>query len=73
MPGLPWSLRRTLRIDAQAQFNPYDYTRGPFGELVRRGAMAHEHSAVIDVDARAGVVRTARRRREPRMTRASLV
>lgn len=59
VPGLPWLLRRTLRIDAQAQFNPYAYTRGLVRELVSRGALVHEHSGVIDIDARAGVVRTA--------------
>ena len=58
IPELPMPLRRAMRIDGQAQFNPYCYTRAVAKALAERGVMVHEHSAVTDIDARTGVVRT---------------
>ena len=60
VPELPFPVRRVLRLEGQAQFNPYLYTRGLARVLGHRdGAYVHEGSAVLEVDAGAGRVRTA--------------
>lgn len=59
IPGLPLPLRQTMRIEGQAQFNPFAYVQGLGRELAQRGAIVHEDSAVLDIDARRGLVRTA--------------
>lgn len=59
IPGLPLPLRRTMRIDGQAQFDPFAYVQGLGQQLVQRGAIVHENSAVLDINARKGLVRTA--------------
>lgn len=57
-PPLPMKLRRALRIDGQAQFNPYLYTRALAAALAARGVRVHERSAAIEIDAGEGCVRT---------------
>lgn len=59
VPGLPLLLRKAMRIDRQAQFNPYTYTRTLAQRLATTGAMVCEGSAVLEIDAGKGVVRTA--------------
>ena len=57
--GLPWRLRRALRIEHQAQFDPYAYVAGMAGALAARGVRLFEDSAVDDIDASEGRVATA--------------
>jgi len=56
--ALPVPFHRVLRIDRQAQFNPWRYTRALASALAGHGAHVHEHSAVTDIDAGDGIVRT---------------
>jgi len=58
VPELPFPVRRVLRIEGQAQFNPYLYTVGLARLLAGRGVRVHEDSAVLYVDAGAGRVCT---------------
>jgi glycine/D-amino acid oxidase-like deaminating enzyme/nitrite reductase/ring-hydroxylating ferredoxin subunit len=57
-PELPFAVRRVLRIDGQAQFNPLHYAQGLAAALVRRGAAVYEGSAVTAVDAGQGLLST---------------
>lgn len=59
VPGVPFALTRALRIEGQAQFNPYLYTRGLAAALAGRGVTIHERSAVLDIDAGKELVHTA--------------
>ena len=56
---LPVEYLRVFRIDGQAQFNPYRYTRAMAAALATMGVKVHEHSAVLEVDAGKGEARTA--------------
>lgn len=55
----PVPMRRGIRIERQAQFNPYAYTRGLASALAAAGVRLHERSPVLEVDAGDGCVRTA--------------
>jgi glycine/D-amino acid oxidase-like deaminating enzyme len=55
---LPLYTIHGFAIDGQAQFNPY--VRSLAEAAARRGVRVHEDSAVLDVDASAGTVTTAR-------------
>jgi glycine/D-amino acid oxidase-like deaminating enzyme/nitrite reductase/ring-hydroxylating ferredoxin subunit len=59
VPELPFPLRRAMRIDGQAQFNPLRYAQGLAAVLSQRGGAVHEGSTVISVDAAEGLVGTA--------------
>ncbi|MBW3551162.1 MAG: FAD-dependent oxidoreductase [Proteobacteria bacterium] len=64
VPGLPASAlppraHAALRIEQQAQFNPFTYVQGLARALAGQGVRVHEHSAAVDVDAGAGRVKTA--------------
>jgi glycine/D-amino acid oxidase-like deaminating enzyme/nitrite reductase/ring-hydroxylating ferredoxin subunit len=57
---LPFSVRRALRIEQQAQFNPLRFVQGLAKALGERGVQIFEHSYATDVDAGEGVVKTER-------------
>lgn len=59
VPGLPAAMGRAVRIDRQAQFNPFKYTQSLAAVLRERRVFVHEHSAVLDIDASEGLVTTA--------------
>lgn len=58
LPAFPLPIRRALRIDDQAQFNPLPYVQGLAQALRVRGVKLHEHCRVLDVDAGAGRITT---------------
>lgn len=55
----PVRVHRALRIDGQAQFNPYLYARGLGAALASRGVQVFERTPVVDIDAGEGLVRVA--------------
>src|SRR5690606_8938422 len=55
---LPFATAGAFRIDGQAQFNPYRFTRAMADALVQRGVGLYEQSPVLDVDASRGEVMT---------------
>lgn len=55
----PFGMTRALRIDAQAQCNPYAYVVGLAAQLQARGVPVFERSRAIDVDASKGLAKTA--------------
>lgn len=57
--GMPLPMSSVLRIDDQAQFHPLQYCDGLARALVHGGVSLYENSAVIDIDAAAGAVRTS--------------
>jgi glycine/D-amino acid oxidase-like deaminating enzyme/nitrite reductase/ring-hydroxylating ferredoxin subunit len=59
VPGLPSRVVRALRVEGQAQLNPYLYARGLASALSERGVHLFERSPVVDIDAGDGLVRTA--------------
>lgn len=59
-PPLPLRMQRALRIEGQAQFNPYLYVRALAAELQQRGARVYERSRVAEIDASEGCVCTER-------------
>jgi glycine/D-amino acid oxidase-like deaminating enzyme/nitrite reductase/ring-hydroxylating ferredoxin subunit len=59
VPDLPFALKRALRIENQAQFNPYLYTQGLARALAARGVHVFESSPVVDFDAGEGLATTA--------------
>jgi len=56
---LPFKTGRTLRLRDQAQFHPLQYLRGLAASLPER-CQIFEHSAVIEIDEKRGVAKTAR-------------
>jgi len=56
--AMPLGMHRALRMEGQAQFNPFRYAQGLAAELQRRGVPVFERSRAIDIDAGAGRVRT---------------
>ncbi|MCW8193880.1 FAD-dependent oxidoreductase [Proteobacteria bacterium 005FR1] len=57
--GLGMSLRRVLRIENQAQYNPLEYCYGLAKAVQHEGGLIFEHSPVAEVDAAEGKVTTA--------------
>lgn len=55
---LPIRAERALRVEQQAQFNPYLYAVALANALSQRGVHVFERSAVTDIDASKGCVRT---------------
>lgn len=53
---LPFHVPRALQIDAQAQFNPSAYVRGLADAVAGLGVAIHEHSRVVQVESKQGVV-----------------
>lgn len=56
--SLPLRMQRSLRMEGQAQFNPYLYAQALAAHLQHRGARIFERSRVIDIDAGDGRVCT---------------
>ncbi|KGQ19304.1 Oxidoreductase [Lysobacter dokdonensis DS-58] len=54
----PFGMARALRMDRQAQVNPYAYAAGLAARLQAQGARLFEDSRVFDVDASKGLVKT---------------
>jgi glycine/D-amino acid oxidase-like deaminating enzyme/nitrite reductase/ring-hydroxylating ferredoxin subunit len=58
--ALPFKIRRALRLDQQAQFNPLHFVQGVARALAERGVAVHEGSAVLEFKGgRDASVRTA--------------
>ncbi|HYD80437.1 MAG TPA: FAD-dependent oxidoreductase [Paucimonas sp.] len=55
---LPYMIRRALVVRNQAQFNPFLYVRGLAAAIQSAQCRICEHSAVVDIDIDAGIVRT---------------
>lgn len=55
---LPFPLARALKMEGQAQFDPFLYVQGLGAELRRRGVAVFERTRVLDIDAGEGRVRT---------------
>jgi glycine/D-amino acid oxidase-like deaminating enzyme len=60
VPGVPQlrEVRRALRLDNQAQFNPSAYVRGLAAAIASDQCRIYEHSHVLEFDAEEGWVRT---------------
>lgn len=59
-PGdVPVPVKRAFRIERQAQFNPFRYARGLARALGDVGVRIFERSRVVELDAGAGLARTA--------------
>lgn len=62
VPALPFGVRRALRLEGQAQFNPHRYAQALAAVLQAMGVALFEHSQVLEADAGDGEVRTAQGR-----------
>jgi glycine/D-amino acid oxidase-like deaminating enzyme/nitrite reductase/ring-hydroxylating ferredoxin subunit len=57
---LPFPVRRALRLDKQAQFNPYAYLQGVARAACAGDCDIYEQTKVVDIDPEAGVTETER-------------
>jgi glycine/D-amino acid oxidase-like deaminating enzyme/nitrite reductase/ring-hydroxylating ferredoxin subunit len=57
-PALPFAAGPALRIDGQAQFNPFHYAQGLARVLGERGVRIFEHTPAVEIDAQSGTVAT---------------
>ena len=57
--SLPLPTRQALRIQGQAQFNPWQFTRTLARQVAEQGGLIHERSPVTAIDADTGTVVTA--------------
>lgn len=55
---LPFTTTRALKMEGQAQFDPFLYVQGLGAELQHRGVPVFERSRVLDIDAGDGRVQT---------------
>lgn len=56
---LPFATARTLVIDGQAQFHPFDFVRGLARRIEAPQCRIFENTAALEIDADEGLVRTA--------------
>lgn len=55
----PLAVHRALRIENQAQFNPFKYTRGVAKTIAEQGGLIFSNSRLVSIDADIGLVKTA--------------
>lgn len=56
---LPGATGRAMVVDGQAQFHPFNYVQGLAERAVGHGALIYEDSAVVEISAGDGLVRSA--------------
>jgi glycine/D-amino acid oxidase-like deaminating enzyme/nitrite reductase/ring-hydroxylating ferredoxin subunit len=57
-PGLPFEVRKTLRLPGQAQFHPLEYVQAIAADINGKNCAIYENSAVMSYDEDEGIVRT---------------